>query len=166
MVVPNWPSRRYELIVKKGTAPLGLKLHQTKSRRGEKRPTCAMGNDDVLEMSVLLSEKKAKCSQLVCCCACDNTPRRVLKKIAKFWPCRDTTESCRECPSRFCQNVEIGGRMPGSRQCSLGEIIWIVKLGKGGWCHLSLSQFPACATCVCRSVECSLLCHSSGSSGT
>ncbi|CAM9783591.1 unnamed protein product, partial [Scytosiphon promiscuus] len=31
---PNWPRRRYEIIVKKGGAPLGLKLHQTKSRRG------------------------------------------------------------------------------------------------------------------------------------
>ncbi|CAM9333451.1 unnamed protein product [Ectocarpus sp. 4 AP-2014] len=31
---PNWPVRRYEIIVKKGGAPLGLKLHQTKSRRG------------------------------------------------------------------------------------------------------------------------------------
>lgn len=34
MTGPNWPSRRYELVVKKGTAPLGLKLHQTKSKRG------------------------------------------------------------------------------------------------------------------------------------
>ncbi|CAN0211834.1 unnamed protein product [Ectocarpus sp. 13 AM-2016] len=32
---PNWPVRRYEIIVKKGGAPLGLKLHQTKSRRGD-----------------------------------------------------------------------------------------------------------------------------------
>ncbi|CAB1100395.1 unnamed protein product [Ectocarpus sp. CCAP 1310/34] len=31
---PNWPVRRYEIIVKKGGAPLGLKLHQTKSTRG------------------------------------------------------------------------------------------------------------------------------------
>jgi len=39
---PNWPSRRYELVVKKGTAPLGLKLHQTKSRRGEEWSMAAM----------------------------------------------------------------------------------------------------------------------------
>lgn len=34
MTGPNWPRKRYELMVKKGTAPLGLKLHQTKTKRG------------------------------------------------------------------------------------------------------------------------------------
>lgn len=42
MTGPNWPSRRYELVVKKGTAPLGLKLHQTKSKRGEEWSMAAM----------------------------------------------------------------------------------------------------------------------------
>lgn len=38
MTGPNWPRQRYELIVKKGATPLGIKLHQTKIRRGECLP--------------------------------------------------------------------------------------------------------------------------------
>ncbi|CAM9714016.1 unnamed protein product, partial [Choristocarpus tenellus] len=34
MTRPSWPRRRYQLWVKKGTAPLGVRLHQTKNKKG------------------------------------------------------------------------------------------------------------------------------------